>query len=600
MFTTAAIVTRVIRREMGAKVRKVFVSIVVYIACCAPPASAQTDASQEFTLTRRPVPTVQSAFQIKYVAQDTVYLAAGRSTGLAEGMKLTVKRLQNVSTVSTTGEGTGAEVVAELTVIAVTDTSAVCNIEKATTQLQKGDYAYITAEEAEALAQKQALSGVRKYPQVITFTEGDPMEEELRAAVPRPPLPEVNRVRGRLGFEYSQIQSRGTVATQSSQMGLVFRADMTRLGGTYWNLSGYWRGRLMHSASDQQSLQDLINRTYHLSMTYENPNSHWVAGFGRLYVPWASSLQTIDGGYLGRRMARVVTAGVFAGTAPDPTSWSYDPNRRIGGMFINFEAGSFDHVHYYSTSGIAVSMLKWDIDRPFIFFENSFAYKHYLSFYHSLQADDPKPVAGQPAIGSGVSQSFATLRIQPIERISFDVNHNYLRDIPTFDSRLIGTGLLDKYLFQGLSVGTRVETFYHIAVYGNVGRSNRSGDAKAAWNRMYGVAAARIWRTGLRADVRYSEFDNSFGRGNYRAFSLSRNVREGMRLEMQVGRQFLTSPFTSQTSSEFLNANADINLGARYFVQAAYTTERGGPFDYDQWTVTTGYRFDNRMRGTKQ
>ena len=42
-------------------------------------------------------------------------------------------------------------------------------------------------------------------------------------------------------------------------------------------------------------------------------------------------------------------------------------------------------------------------------------------------------------------------------RFSVDVNNNYFRGVPTFDERLIGTGLLDKMLFQGWSGGFRLE-----------------------------------------------------------------------------------------------------------------------------------------------
>src|SRR5262249_42605684 len=145
--------------------------------------------------------------------------------------------------------------------------------------------------------------------------------------------------------------SHGTSAMTSTDLGLVLRTDITRINGTYWNVSGYWRGRLSsRSTNAQPTLQDLINRTYHLSMTYDNPNSAWVAGFGPLYLPWASSLDTIDGGYFGRKLSPGATAGVFAGSTPDPTSWNYNPDRRMAGAFVNFEGGSFDTFHYTSTS----------------------------------------------------------------------------------------------------------------------------------------------------------------------------------------------------------------------------------------------------------
>ena len=33
----------------------------------------------------------------------------------------------------------------------------------------------------------------------------------------------------------------------TTQNGVVVRADVTRIAGTYWNFTGYWRGRLNSS-----------------------------------------------------------------------------------------------------------------------------------------------------------------------------------------------------------------------------------------------------------------------------------------------------------------------------------------------------------------
>ena len=166
-------------------------------------------------------------------------------------------------------------------------------------------------------------------------------------------MPEINRARGRIGFEYGGLQFAGPGGGNTTQLGLVLRADVTRIGGTYWNLDGYWRGRLdsRNNSSAPQTVNDLINRTYHLGVTYSNPNSHWVAGVGRLYLPWASSLDTIDGGYVGRRLSPSVTAGIFAGSTPDPSSWDYNPNRRIAGSFINFEGGTTTDARTEAWSG---------------------------------------------------------------------------------------------------------------------------------------------------------------------------------------------------------------------------------------------------------
>ena len=67
----------------------------------------------------------------------------------------------------------------------------------------------------------------------------------------------------------------------TTQNGVVVRADVTRIAGTYWNFTGYWRGRLNSSfgeAAQTQTLHDLLNRTYHIGLYYNNPAiqiHHW-------------------------------------------------------------------------------------------------------------------------------------------------------------------------------------------------------------------------------------------------------------------------------------------------------------------------------------
>jgi hypothetical protein len=316
-----------------------------------------------------------------------------------------------------------------------------------------------------------------------------------------------------------------------------------------------------------------------------------------MYLPWASSLNTIDGGYFGRKIAKTGTIGLFGGSTPDPTSWNYNPNQKIGGMFVNFEGGSYERTHYTSTSGLGVNLLQWQMDKPFIFFENNFSYKRFFSIYHSLQADRPRghPPA-VPSPGPGISQSFLTVRIAPIQRLEFSLNHTFFRDIPTFDPTLIGTGLLDKYLFQGMSAGARVEVVKQISLYTTLGESNRSGDAKRSLNQLFGISIGRVPWLGLRADAHYSKFNSSFGGGTYRAVSLSRSFGDGFRVEVLGGNQSIFSTQAGNQSARFLTSTVETSLGARFFLQGGLTFYRGQLQNYDQWNVTLGYRFDTLER----
>ena len=322
---------------------------------------------------------MHTTFRVRYINGANVYVEGGRSTGLAEGTRLLVRAgaastttqsrdsdsHQSAEPEKAADDSSGLITIAELKVVAVAETSAVCEVVSSTRPVVAGDMATLPQEEIEKLVEKHALSNTRNYPAMVSFTEGDPMDEDVRDAIPRPPLPEVNRAQGRIGFDFSTIHNAGPFSSSSTTTGVVLRADITRINGTYWNLNGYWRGGLTSTSSpNQPTLQDLLNRTYTISLTYQNPDSRWVAGVGRLYLPWATSLNSFDGGYFGRRMSDRVTAGVFAGLASDPTALSYDPNRRIAGGFTNISGGSYDDVHYSSTFGAGVGMLKWSVDRP--------------------------------------------------------------------------------------------------------------------------------------------------------------------------------------------------------------------------------------------
>jgi hypothetical protein len=262
---------------------------------------------------------------------------------------------------------------------------------------------------------------------------------------------------------------------------------------------------------------------------------------------------------------------------------------------VNVESGDPSALHVSSTAGVAVTRFQWTPDRQFGFFENGIYYKRSLSVYSDVETDLLRgPLAAGSQGGLALTRSYTTVRFQPTSLISFDVSHNYFRDMPTFDPRLISTGLVDQLLFQGLSGGARLNLPYHISPYFDAGRSSASSDAKPAWNQMYGIAVSQIWHTGIHADLRYSSFDSSYGTGKYRSLMLSRNVSERLRFSVQAGQQDFAGSITAQNRSRWIDTNADWLVGSHYFMGTGFTAYRGTVQSYNQLYVNLGYRFDLR------
>lgn len=337
-----------------------------YLGLLPPLAFAQAGSSGS-------KPTV---FHVKYIADHSVYIDGGRNADLREGMKLSVIAPPPDNAATDGVRFRGYPHVAELNVISVADSSAVCDVIASGGELKVGDFAYLAPASVEDRHLAETARDAENYPVVVAFTDGDPLDAEIREAQNSLLHPEsriVGALRGRFGFSYGGIQESGL---NSTQIGLVIDADMTHIADTYWNFSGYWRGNLTNSSTNipgtgTTTLNDLINRTYQLGFTYSSPYSPNVAGVGRVYLPWAPSLSTIDGGYYGRKLNSLFTVGGFAGSTPDPTSWSYNPDQRIAGALASVEYGEFDRLHFLSTAGLAVTSIGWRVARQFAFFETT-------------------------------------------------------------------------------------------------------------------------------------------------------------------------------------------------------------------------------------
>ena len=496
----------------------------------------------------------------------------------------------------------GQEPFADIRIFSVADSSSAAEIIKSREDLAVGDIAYLDVQSIHAREDKVNAAESENYPVVVTFSYGDPLDEEIRATtVTEKVAPKIeNMIRGRIGLDVGYLSEGGGVS--SRQTGLLIDADISRIGGTHWNFKGYWRGDLTSQNSGNSAglspltLNELLNHTYTLGLYYENPDSIVTAGIGRLYLPYAPSLSAIDGAYFGYQIRPRVTIGVFGGSTPDPTSWSYAPNQRMGGAFVNYAYGDFDHLRLNDTFGLASTTIGWHMAREFAFAENTISFGRAISIYNSLQFDKGRTALNNVTYGTGLTQSFSSIRFQPIHLLTFDLNDNYLRNLPTFDPLLISTGLVDQYLFQGLSGGVQVQLPYRISISTDLGKSSSSTDKTPSWNQMYGLTFGEIKNTGLQVDLRYTKFNSSFGQGSYEFVSVSRSIADRFHVQVQGGTQHLNSIFSTNSSSKFVTSILDWSIGPRYFFEALYSWNTGTSMNFQQTNFTFGYRFGGKLR----
>lgn len=536
-----------------------------------------------------------------HVEDTSVYIDIGRNLGLQEGEKLSLLRgasgADSTATSDTTAQAKAGQPIAELKVLIVADSSTVCEIVSFSDEVRIGDMGFVTPKNNPQRLQEVGSIQTQDHPIFIGFSNGDPREDDVREVIVGPPAgPGPGHSSVRIGLDYDSTRVAG--GFHADEAGFQISSDMTKIAGTNWSFTGYWRSRFRETYSgfngaQLETLDNRIDRTYHIGLYYDSPTSPIIAGVGRLSVPGAPSLLTIDGGYFGLRITRHVTQGIFGGSTPDPTLWDYNHNQHIAGTFTNIDLGDFSSLHLSSTEGVALTAIKWRVARQFGFFENTLSWKHYLWLYNSTQVDAARtsPLPGGGTNGTGISFTSSSLRVQPLQRLNLGLNHSYLNSLPTFDPNLLGTTLLDKYIFQGLSGDVRLDLPLHISLFTQLGRSKSIRDSKDMWNKMYGISLSNILKSGIHADLRYSQFTSTFGQGNYRSVSVSRSLTDRFQIEFLGGSQSLVSTSTTNTASHFVTGSAMWSLGPRYFFESGYTWSKGTSMNYQQWNTMFGYRF---------
>src|SRR5579863_9106047 len=144
-----------------------------------------------------------AVFPVKYISSDSVYIGAGHNAGVQEGMKLSVVNAQEGVSVDNGLRFRGEAHVAELRVVSVADASAVCDIVSTTGELKIGQIAFLTPESVQERREVVSAEESESYPVVVSFTYGDPLDDEVIQSQEKKVIQEtpIGRMRGQLGFD---------------------------------------------------------------------------------------------------------------------------------------------------------------------------------------------------------------------------------------------------------------------------------------------------------------------------------------------------------------------------------------------------------------
>ena len=137
----------------------VFSFIGLYFGPSAPIAFAQEGSTD-----RKP-----TVFHIKYIADHSVYVDAGRNADIREGMKLSVIAPPPDNAATDGLRFRGYPRIAELSVVSVAESSSVCDIISSAEDLKVGEFAFLAPTSVEDGRLAETASEADRYPIVVEF-----------------------------------------------------------------------------------------------------------------------------------------------------------------------------------------------------------------------------------------------------------------------------------------------------------------------------------------------------------------------------------------------------------------------------------------------
>lgn len=487
---------------------------------------------------------------VTYVSGAQIYVGAGRSEGVREGMELTVLR--------------GDTAVATLQVQFVSSSQAACVVVRGAANIEPGDR--------------------------VRFVAGpDTTSVPSPAAPASPPAPARRRgpgspgVHGRLAGRYgvSQVAGAGSLA----QPAFDARVTAAGLAGTPLGLIADVRARSSRSSfAGAPTRREQATDVYQLALLWHQPGAPFRVAVGRQYVGAVSSVVLLDGA-LAEVTRRRVSFGVFGGTEPAVVdSLAPGPVRDLG-AYMQLHAPA-----WALTLGAAGSYTAGRPNREFGFAQLRVTTPR-LSLLASQQLDyyrAAKVAAGERSLSFTSAYVSASLRAN--RSLSVDAGVDNRRNVRLYRD------LADPL--------TAFDDHYRRAVWGGASYAGRHArlrlEARGSGGGAAGPATAvtvsggldRLWR-GLSLGARATRYRAGASEGWLGALHAGADLTVALHVDASGGRRRdVNAPATlGARSTTWLGAEATVSIARAWYALISLYRESSPEGALHQAYTSISWRF---------
>jgi hypothetical protein len=509
--------------------------------------------------------------KVKYVAKSNIYIDVGRNNGAQVG---------DIGNVFREGD-----TIAQLEIVFVADKSSSCKVLEQNAQIIAGDSLVMNISQTPIINVPTIKRSPKKVPKTRTISE----------LVDRSRKEKTNRLSGQIGAQYFTQNDQKEIDYDFSQPSFFVRAEIENIMGSHHSFSVRMRGR--KNIRDRQLSDDSKtkwnNRIYQVALNYDNPKTDYSYRLGRIVPNGAGGLGYIDGLTFDYRLNEKTSVGAFGGTEPERETSNISGDVTKYGSYISFRNGSYSKKMVRSLLAFSGVYQKGEIDREFLYTQNSFSAGSVWSFFQSGELNVNrgwrKNNSNETLQLSAIQLS---IRYRPIRSTTFTLAFNNRKNVRTYYNRSVADSLFDDASRQGFSIKSQIRLPLNLRLSASGSLRTRASDNSSTYSSSAGIIFYDEWYTRLRFTVRGNYFSNLYNEGIQNRISISRNLFRKIDIRVETGLSSYKLDLTNSTiENRWMKYDLDLRISKRVYSSIYYQINRGDSQDTNSMFVDLGIRF---------
>jgi len=504
--------------------------------------------------------------KVQYITPDQIYLDAGRNMGIEKGNKGKIYR--------------NGELLADIEIIFIADKTSSCKILKKYDNLQIGDLAVIEINEQELDTVENVTSESIAY------------EAEQPSVTFKPEKKKSKTISGRVGLQFYAQDNLDEYNYDYYQPSLSLNLAFNDILGEYYDLRLKMRSRRNMKKIDGISENEWDNRIYNFALNYNNPESRFNFGLGRIISNNISGMGYIDGGVFSYKIEDRINLGFFAGTQPDLQNSRIQYDETKGGIYANYRYRDFNSSFLSATIAIAGQYVNGQIDREFIYQQINYSLSSKLYLYQSSEISVNRGWRKEAA-GSDLQLSNLLLsaRYNFTRNIGLSLGYDNRQNVYTYYTKTTPDTLFDDDLRQGYRAGVsfKLPMDIRLAFNGNYRTQENSDETSLYYSA--GVSFNDFLQTNSFLNYRIAVYDNQYTSGMQNSIGISRYFVRRLNLGVTIGQNLYTySLYNQDLTDNWLRFNGSYYFNRTFYASGSLEIFRGDNTNSNRIYIDFGVR----------